>query len=90
MSSPLAPIAAGLLDAFAPLDRALHDPHAFRVLLRNLGWEKEFEDDVLARAAPRRPGRGLRRAALLGRGDRGLDSATAPRTTTRCSRSCST
>ena len=48
MSAALAPIAAALLDAFAPLDRALHDPHAFRVLLRNLGWEKEIEDDVLA------------------------------------------
>ena len=49
MSSPLAPIAAGLLDAFAPLDRALRDPYAFRVLLRNLGWEKELDDTVLSR-----------------------------------------
>jgi hypothetical protein len=48
VSSPLAPIAAALLDAFAPLDRALHDPHSFQVLLRNLGWEKEIEDEVLA------------------------------------------
>ena len=48
MSSPFAPVAAALLDAFAPLDRALHDPHAFQVLLRNLGWEKEIEGDVLA------------------------------------------
>ena len=49
MSSPLAPIAAGLLDAFAPLDRALRDAHAFRVLLRNLGWEKTFDDAALSR-----------------------------------------
>ena len=49
MSSALQPIASGLLDGFAPLDRALRDPYAFRTLLRNLGWEKTFEDEVLAR-----------------------------------------
>jgi hypothetical protein len=47
MSAALQPIAAALLDAFAPLDRALRDPAAFRTLLRNLGWEKTFADDVL-------------------------------------------
>ena len=49
MSSALQPIASGLLDGFAPLDRALRDPYAFRTLLRNLGWEKTFEDEVLSR-----------------------------------------
>lgn len=47
MSAALQPIATALLDAFTPLDRALRDPAAFRTLLRNLGWERAFSDDVL-------------------------------------------
>ena len=48
MSTVLAPVVKAMLQAYAPLDRALHDAHAFRVLLRNLGWEREFDDTVLA------------------------------------------
>ena len=61
MSSPLAPIAAGVLDMFAPLDRALRDPYAFRLLLLNLGWEAEIEAALLEEepyaslAGPRSP-----------------------------------
>ena len=47
MSSPLGPIAAGVLDMFAPLNRALHDPDALRLLLYNLGWEAEIEAALL-------------------------------------------
>jgi hypothetical protein len=47
VSAALQPIATALLDAYAPLERALRDPDAFRTLLRNLGWEKVFADDVL-------------------------------------------
>ncbi|HMI82547.1 MAG TPA: DUF6603 domain-containing protein [Polyangiaceae bacterium] len=48
MSSPLAPFLVGVLDAFAPLERALHDAEAFRRLIRNLGWEKAFDAAVLS------------------------------------------
>ena len=48
MSSPLGPIAAGVLDMFAPLDRALRDPNALRLLLYNLGWEAEIEAALLS------------------------------------------
>ena len=48
MSSPLGPIAAGVLEMFAPLDRALHDPDALRLLLYDLGWEAEIEAALLA------------------------------------------
>ena len=48
MSSPLGPIAAGVLKMFAPLDRALHDPDALRLLLYDLGWEAEIEAALLA------------------------------------------
>ncbi len=89
MSALLEPIAVALLDAFYPLDRALRDTHALRVLLRNLGWEKEFDDAVLAkpplwtwpRPVPSFSPR-VRRSPT--------PSTTAPRTTTRSSRNCST
>ena len=48
VSSPLGPIAAGVLDMFAPLDRALRDPNALRLLLYNLGWEAEIEAALLS------------------------------------------
>jgi hypothetical protein len=47
VSAALQPIATALLDAYTPLDRALRDADAFRTLLRNLGWERAFNDDVL-------------------------------------------
>jgi hypothetical protein len=48
VTSALEPIATGLLDTYAPLDRALHDPQALRLLLRNLGWAAEIEAALLS------------------------------------------
>ena len=47
MTSPLQPILAGLLDAFEPLERALHDSVAFGLLVRNVGWDKTVDEAAL-------------------------------------------
>ena len=44
MSAALAGLAAAMVEAFSPLDRALRDPAAFRALVRELGWDKEAGD----------------------------------------------
>ncbi|MGI8332710.1 DUF6603 domain-containing protein [Actinomadura scrupuli] len=51
MTSPLQPILAGLLDAFEPLERALHDGVAFGLLARGVGWDKTIEDAVLTQGS---------------------------------------
>jgi hypothetical protein len=48
MSSILAPIATAFFQALAPLEAAVADPVLFRLLVRDLGWDVEISDDVLA------------------------------------------